>query len=149
MAIGEICNRETVFTTRGSSIGDAARLMREHHVGDLVVVDEKAGKRLPVGILTDRDLVVEILAKDVDINTVNVGDIMSNDLITAHETDAIYDTLQHMRAKGVRRLPVVDSDGGLVGIVSADDILDLLADELTALARLISREQARERKKRL
>lgn len=149
MAIGEICNRETVFTTRGSSVGDAARLMREHHVGDLVVVDEKAGKRIPVGILTDRDLVVEILAKDVDINTVNVGDIMSNDLVTARETDAIYDTLQHMRAKGIRRLPVVDSGGGLVGIVSVDDILDLLADELTALARLVSREQARERKKRL
>jgi CBS domain-containing protein len=149
MAIGEICNRETVFTTRDNSVGDAARLMREHHVGDLVVVDEKAGKRIPVGILTDRDLVVEILAKDVDINTVNVGDIMSDDLITAHETDAIYDTLQHMRAKGIRRLPVVDSDGGLVGIVSVDDILDLLADELTALARLVSREQARERKKRL
>ena len=112
MSIGEICNRETVFTTKGSSISQAAQLMREQHVGDLVVVEEKAGRRIPVGILTDRDLVIEILAK------------------------------------GVRRVPVVDADGALAGIVSADDLLDLLADELTALARLLSREQARERQKR-
>lgn len=148
MSIGEICNRDTIFTTRASSIGDAARLMREHHVGDLVVAEDKNGRRVPVGILTDRDLVVEILAKGVDMNAVNVGDIMSNELVTAREGDGIYETLQHMRAKGVRRVPVVDAGGGLVGIVSADDLLDLLADELTALARLVSREQARERTRR-
>lgn len=149
MGIGEICNRDTVFTRKDSSIGEAARLMREHHVGNLVVVEEAAGRRVPVGILTDRDLVIEILAKGVDMNAVTVGDIMSGELITARETDGIYDTLQRMRAKGVRRLPVVDAGGGLVGIVAVDDLLDLLADELTALARLVSREQARERSRRI
>lgn len=148
MTIGEICNRDTVFTTRDSSISAAAGLMREHHVGDVVVVEERAGRRIPVGILTDRDLVIEILAKDVDMSSVTVGDVMSGELITAREGDGLYETLQRMRAKGVRRVPVVDAGGALVGIVSVDDLLDLLADELTALTRLLSREQARERQKR-
>ena len=145
MTLGELCNRNTVFTTRANSATEAAQLMREQHVGDLVVVDDKAGRRVPVGIVTDRDLVVEILAKGVDANAVTVGDVMGTDLVTARETDDLYDTMQRMRAKGVRRVPVVDTGWSLVGIVSVDDFLDLLAEELTALARLISREQARER----
>lgn len=148
MSIGEICNRETVITTKDGSIIQAAQLMREQHVGDLVVVEESAGRRIPVGILTDRDLVIEILAKEVAMDAVTVGDVMSGELLTARESDGLYETLQRMRAKGVRRVPVVDTGGALVGIVSADDLLDLLADELTALARLLSREQARERQKR-
>jgi len=148
MAIGDICTRDTVFTTKESSIAAAAGLMREHHVGDLVVVEEKAGRRIPVGILTDRDLVIEILAKGVDINSLTVGDLMIEDLVTARESDGLYETIQRMRAKGVRRVPVVDANNSLIGIVSVDDLLDLLADELSALARLVSREQARERTRR-
>jgi signal-transduction protein with cAMP-binding, CBS, and nucleotidyltransferase domain len=148
MSIGDICNRETVFATKDSSISQAAQRMREHHVGDLVVIEEKAGRRIPVGILTDRDLVVEVLAKNVDMNSVTVGDVMSSELMTARESDGLYETMQRMRAKGVRRVPVVDAAGALVGIVTVDDLLDLLADELTALARLLSREQAREYQKR-
>jgi len=148
MAIGDICTRDTVFTTRDSSIAAAAGLMREHHVGDLVVVEEKGGRRIPVGILTDRDLVIEILAKGVDMNSLTVGDLMIEDLVTARESDGLYETIQRMRAKGVRRVPVVDANNSLIGIVSVDDLLDLLADELSALARLVSREQARERTRR-
>ena len=148
MAIGDICTRDTVFTTKDSTIGAAARLMREHHVGDLVVVEEKNGRRIPVGILTDRDLVVEILAKEVDMSTLRVGDLMIEELVTARESDGLYETIQRMRAKGVRRVPVVDTNNSLIGIVTVDDLLDLLADELTALARLVSREQARERTRR-
>lgn len=145
MTIGTICNRDTVFTTRNSSIVDAAQLMRDHHVGDLVVVDEQAGRRVPVGIVTDRDLVIEILARQVEPGSVTIGDIMSGELVTARESDGLFDTLQRMRAKGVRRVPVVDAGGALAGIVAVDDFLDLLAEEISALARLVSREQARER----
>lgn len=145
MTIGTICNRDTVFTTRNSSIVDAAQLMRDHHVGDLVVVDEQAGRRVPVGIVTDRDLVIEILARQVEPESVTVGDVMSGELVTARESDGLFDTLQRMRAKGVRRVPVVDAGGALAGIVAVDDFLDLLAEEISALARLVSREQARER----
>jgi CBS domain-containing protein len=148
MTIGEICNRETIFVTRETSINEVARLMREKHVGDLVVVEEKGVRRIPVGMVTDRDLVIEILAKDASPESVTVGDVMSNDLLTAQETDDTYLTMQRMRAKGVRRLPVVDAGGTLVGIVTIDDFLDLLASELTALARLVSNEQRRERRQR-
>lgn len=148
MTIGEICNRETIFVTRETSINEAARLMREKHVGDLIVVEEKGVRRMPVGIVTDRDLVIEILAKDVAPGSVTVGDVMNADLLTAQEGDDTYLTMQRMRAKGVRRLPVVDAGGTLVGIVTIDDFLDLLASELTALARLVSKEQQREQRRR-
>ena len=148
MTIGEICNRETIFVARETSINEVARIMREKHVGDLVVVEEKGVRRIPVGIVTDRDLVIEILAKDVSPDTLTVGDVMNTDLLTAQETDDTYLTMQRMRAKGVRRLPVVDAGGSLAGIVTIDDFLDLLASELTSLSRLVSNEQRRERRRR-
>lgn len=148
MTIGEICNRDTVFIKREGSIGEAARIMRENHLGDLIVVEEKGIRRLPVGMLTDRDLVIEVLAKGIDPATVTVGDIMNSDLLTALESDDTYQTMQRMRAKGVRRLPVVDAGGSLVGIVTINDFLDLLSSELTALARAATQEQRRERRAR-
>lgn len=148
MPIGELCNREVIFATRDNTVTEAAELMRHHHVGDLVVVDEKFGQRVPIGMLTDRDLVVEILAKEVAIDDVTVGDLMSIDLVTARESDGVYETIQLMRAKGVRRLPVVNQKGGLVGIVSGDDLLELLAEEISGLVKLVSREQQREKKTR-
>ncbi len=145
MPIGEICNREVVFVTREDTILEAALLMRQHHVGDLVVAEDREGVRFPVGILTDRDLVIEILAADIGVETVTVGDIMSPELVTARESDGVYETIQRMRARGVRRIPVVNDRGSLEGIIAADDLLGLLADEIMGLAKLAGREQARER----
>lgn len=149
MPIGEFCNREVVFATRKMSIPEAAQLMRQHHVGDLVVVDETDGKRLPVGIVTDRDIVIEIIAKSLDFNDFTVGDIMSPQLVSVAEHEGVFETIRLMRVKGVRRIPVVDREGGLVGIVSADDILDLLAEEMTKLAKLAPRGQEREAQTRI
>jgi CBS domain-containing protein len=148
MSIGEICNREVVFIEQDASISQAARLMREHHVGDLVVVETREGRRLPVGILTDRDIVLEVIAKEIALDTVAVGDIMSFDLVTAREDDDILDTVKLMRAKGVRRVPVVNVENSLVGILTVDDLMDLLSEEIADLAKLIAREQRREREKR-
>jgi CBS domain-containing protein len=145
MTVGAVCNREVVFIQRGASIPEAARLMREYHVGDLVVVDEKAGRRVPVGIVTDRDIVLEVIAEGVGLNDVGVGDIMSAELVTAHEGDDLIETIKRMRAKGIRRLPVVNDDNELAGILSVDDLIDLFSETLTDLARLIAREQTRER----
>jgi CBS domain-containing protein len=145
MPIGEICSREVVFVRRDESIVQAAQLMREHHVGDVIVVDEHDGVRMPAGILTDRDIVVEIIAKGVDPGAVSVADAMSAEVTTVRESDGIYETIEHMREKGVRRLPVVNTKGALVGLVSLDDLLDLLGDEIGSLAKLVSREQKHER----
>ncbi len=145
MAIGEICTRVTVFSTRDSTVAQAAKLMRQHHVGSLVVVEElNGGRRVPVGIVTDRDVVIEVMATGLDANVITVGDIMDPELVTARESEGVLETMQIMRYKGVRRLPIVDQEGQLVGIVSIDDLLELLAEELSELTKIVAREQARE-----
>lgn len=149
MPIGEFCSREVVFATRATSIPEAARLMRQYHVGDLVVVDEVNGKRVPVGIVTDRDIVIEIIAQSLEINAFTVGDIMSPQLVSVQEKEGVFETIRLMRVKGIRRIPVVNQAGGLEGIVSADDLLDLLAEEMTELAKVAPREQVREIKTKI
>jgi len=144
MAVGEICNREVVMTEKSVSVVEAAQLMRTHHVGDLVVVEEKGGRRHPVGIVTDRDIVVEVVAAGVNPDTFKVGDIMGPELATLRESEGLFEALRYMRDKGVRRMPVVDRDGGLVGILTLDDLLSLLAEEMTELAKLVSHERQRE-----
>jgi CBS domain-containing protein len=148
MLVGKICNREVVFVEPDTSIAQAARLMREHHVGGLVVVQEKSGKRVPVGIITDRDLVIEVIAEGVDMSDITVGDIMSDQLVTAREGDDLLETLKMMRARGIRRLPVIDDDGALAGILTVDDLIDLFSEQIADLARLIAFEQKREQERR-
>ncbi len=142
MPIGEICNREVVVAFPKESAAEAAKLMRQYHVGDLVIVEEGKDRRVPVGIVTDRDLVVEVMAKELDPAKFTVGDLMTRELLTAREQDGIYETIQRMRVHGVRRVPVVDAGGGLVGIVSIDDLFSLLAEEMGDLVRVTAREQA-------
>lgn len=145
MSIGEFCNREVVYALRETTVVEAAKLMRSHHVGSVVVVDQiGTGKRKPVGIVTDRDIVVEVTATGLDPKTITAEDIMSSQLATVREEDTVEQTMEMMRFKGVRRLPVVDSDGGLAGIVTIDDLLELVAENLVELTRIISREQAEE-----
>lgn len=144
MAVGEICNRDVVIAEKTLPVVEAAQLMRTHHVGDLVVVEEKAGRRHPVGIVTDRDIVVEVVAAGVDPDALKVGDIMGPEVATVRESEGLYEALHYMRGKGVRRMPVVDRDGALVGILTLDDLLSLLAEEMTELAKLVSHEQQRE-----
>ncbi|WP_462271268.1 CBS domain-containing protein [Desulfobacter sp.] len=149
MNVGEVCNREVIIIDREGSIREAAGLMRKHHVGNVVVVEEKNGDRFPVGILTDRDIVLELIALDVDINAVTVGDAMSFELITAREDDDVVETIKRMRHKGVRRIPVVNDRGGLEGILAVDDLVDYISEQLTDLARLVMEEPLRESEKRL
>lgn len=146
MSISEFCNREVIFATREMSLPEAAQLMRTHHVGDLVVVDEVNGKRIPVGIVTDRDMVIQVISQALDVNNFSVGDIMSPQLFSVQEKAGVFETIRLMRSKGVRRIPVVNQDGGLVGIMTADDILDLLAEEMAELAKVAPRGQVREAK---
>lgn len=144
MSIGLFCSRDTVIARQHDAIASAAKLMREHHVGSVVVVADVQDGLKPVGILTDRDLVVEILALNLNPDEVSVGDVMSSEVITAKESDGVWVTLKRMRSEGVRRLPVVDDRGLLLGIVSVDDLLELLVGELTDLVKLSDREKERE-----
>jgi CBS domain-containing protein len=148
MRIGEICTVQTVYCKRDETVQGAALLMRKHHVGDLVVVDEPDGELIPVGIVTDRDIVVSVIALGLDPSSLLVGDIMSDDLLTTSEHDDVYETIEHMRVRGIRRVPVVNSEGGLTGIVSADDLLEFLAEEMGELSRISSHQQAHEKRAR-
>ena len=141
MRVGEYCNREVVVTDRNTTLVETAKLMRREHVGDVVVVEERGGGRYPVGILTDRDIVVELIAEEVDLAILLVGDCMAYELITAREEDDLFDTIKRMRDKGIRRLPVVGVGGTLVGILTVDDLIDLVAEQLTDLAKLIGHER--------
>ena len=146
MSVGEICNREVVVIDRKASVYEAARMMRNQHVGSLVVVDEGSATPMkPVGIVTDRDLVVEIMAKEVPEEAPATGDIIAPELLTAREADGVWETIMRMRAMGVRRLPVVNLEGSLCGMLTMDDLLKFIADEMSDLVRLVRREQKREK----
>ena len=145
MHIGEICSRDVVCTDAQTPVAAVAKLMRQYHIGDVIVVTRTDGaKRVPLGIVTDRDIVLSVVAAEIAPGTLTVGEIMSERLATAGEEEDIFETIQRMRNIGVRRMPIVDAEGALAGIVSIDDIIEVLAAEMTELARLIAREQLRE-----
>ena len=141
MTIKEFCVRNVVTVARTDTITAAAALMREHHVGDVVVVDDSGGSRIPVAIVTDRDVVVEVVAAGVDPRVLKAGDLLQRPVVTVREDRSYTDTVRLMTQHGIRRVPVVDAQGALVGIVSADDMLRQLAVPLAALSELPRRER--------
>jgi CBS domain-containing protein len=145
MNIGQRCNRSVVTIGKGDPVLEAARRMRDEHVGDLVVVEERAGRRVPVGILTDRDIVVGLLAKDAShLDQLDVGDILTREVVMATEDEDIERVLGRMQRQGIRRMPVVDAQGALVGIFTVDDLLGLLSEDLATVIALIGRERRQE-----
>jgi CBS domain-containing protein len=123
----------------------AARLMRAQHVGDVVVVEPAGAASRPVGILTDRDIVLELIAKETDLNQITVGDAMSYELFTLPEDMDLLLAVGEMRSHAVRRAPVVNAEGMLVGILSIDDVLGVLAELLKDLSCLVSKGRRREK----
>lgn len=148
MSAGEYCNRDVVVAQAGTSVHEAAQLMRTHHVGNLVVVDLPANGARPVGIVTDRDIVIEVVATGASVDSLTVGDIMSAEIATVKEDTKLMDAIALMRSKGIRRLPVVDNHGSLAGILTVDDVIELVAEQLNDLTKLISVEQRHETKQR-
>ncbi|HEY7335284.1 MAG TPA: CBS domain-containing protein [Bryobacteraceae bacterium] len=144
MPISEICVREVIVAPRDTPVQEAARLMRQNHVGNLVVMEGRNGSGVPVGIVTDRDITVSVVATKLDPNVFTLGDLITQEVVVAREDQGIFETIRQMRTNGIRRMPVVSRDGELIGIVSVDDVIQLLAEEMSELAKLISHEQARE-----
>lgn len=141
MPASEYCRSETAVISKDASIPDAARLMRNHHVGEVIVVEQMDGKSVPVGILTDRDLVLEIIAMDINMEKITVGNVMSLDLVTVAENESLSTMLETMKQHGIRRLPVVDDNGMLTGLVNYEDILQALMEQMTSLVNLIDSER--------
>ena len=138
MAINEFCHRNVVCATRDTTVTEAANLMRQHHIGDVIIVETR-GKQIPIGIVTDRDIVVEVIAAGIDPGLLKLGDLRLAPLVTVDEGTSYAETVSRMSAEGVRRMPVVGDDGALAGIITLDDMLWQLAAPLAALAGLSGR----------
>lgn len=142
MKVGDICSRDVITIREFDDLATAAQLMRQKHIGYLVVIEPKVGEGVvvPVGVITDRDIVVGVVAREVDPRTLKVGDVMTRQPVLAAEDSSVAAALHHMREIGVRRLPVVDRGGRLIGVLSLDDVLDALAKQLMDVASSIRRE---------
>lgn len=136
MTLGSLCKRHIVTIDAKSSLQQAATSMREHHVGALVVVDaggDGPGLRV-AGIVTDRDMAIEVLARGGDASQLSVGGLAQSRLVSAPEDADLAQAVALMQAHGVRRLLVHDAQGLLVGLVSFDDLLPACVAPLAGLA---------------
>jgi CBS domain-containing protein len=138
--VRDLAQRNVVTAAPDCTLVDCARLMRTEHVGSLVIAE--AGR--PRGILTDRDIVIEAVALQLDPRTLTAGDVMSAPLVTVRDDDDLFDALARMREAGVRRLPVVDGDGALHGLLAVDNVLELLAEQVDSVVRVVKAERTRE-----
>lgn len=147
--VGAVCTREVVVARGEDTVLEVAQLMRTHHVGAVVIVQSLDGTNLPTGILTDRDIVLEGVVQALDrFEELIAADLVTRELVTVREQDTIDDALDRMRSQGVRRVPVVDEVGVLVGILALDDLLELYGSQLASITALILREQRMERVQR-
>lgn len=144
MKVGEYCKRAVVAIAASADAAEAAKLMREEHVGFLIVHHEGDALQRPIGVLTDRDLVLGVMAREVDPHTVTVGDVMTRQPLIANDGDELSDMLQAMRLAGIRRVPVVDARGALIGIMAIDDAIDVVTGLMCDIAGSIKSEQRQE-----
>lgn len=148
MQLKDICVLDVAACGRDATVLEAARLMRQHHTGNLIVVDDPQDDRSPAGIVTDRDIVLEVLAAELDPAKTRVSQIMATRLVIGSGSEDEQIAVERMRLHGVRRLPIVDHDGKLLGIVTLDDLLTRHAEQANALAAIVSKEQSLERRAR-
>ncbi|WP_200762420.1 CBS domain-containing protein [Nitrosophilus alvini] len=144
MKAGELCNREVAIVYQHENIKEAAKLMRHFHVGSLVVVMDTEGGRIPVGIITDRDITVEVVARGFNPDNIKVENVMSKELVTGSENEDVYEIIKKMKDHGIRRMPIIDTVGFLVGILTVDDVLEFLSEEMNILVKLFYREIEKE-----
>jgi len=136
MTITELCHNKIVAVDSQCSIQAAAKVMKDNNVGDVLVVRNQK----PVGILTDRDIVIRLAADAIDLDLVTVGNVMSEDLVVFDEHADIKEAIDTMAEKGVRRAPIINAAGTIIGITSVDDLLILLADELNKISKLLQKQ---------
>lgn len=139
MGIGNLCHREIICVNPGTTVKEAAKLMGEKNIGSTIVVRE--GK--PIGILTDRDILLRVMNNGLDPEKTSVDEIMTEQIVTLREDTGLFEALQQIKGKGIRRFPIVDAKGNLQGIMTLDDILYLLGKEMAEVAIIIEKEGPR------
>jgi CBS domain-containing protein len=145
--VKKLCQSNVVTVRPFDELTAAAHLMREKHVGYLIVVEPalQEGTMKPVGVLTDRDIVVAVVARDIDPRTLRVGEVMTQKPVVVSETDTVQHAMQEMRRIGIRRIPVIGDRGELAGVLSLDEIIRDLAVQMDDMANSIRSEQIVER----
>jgi CBS domain-containing protein len=138
MSVGRICVREVDTADVSESVQAVADRMNARNVGTLVVLNPE---QQPLGIVTDRDLTIRVLARGKNPFATTVGDVMTLFPRTVREDTSIEDAIALMRVGPFRRLPVVDHAGKLVGLLSIDDVLELLAEEFRDIGQLFKAER--------
>ena len=139
MMLSSLCTLDPVCCQRSTTAREAAVLMREHHLGDLVVVDDIDEDRVVVGVITDRDLAVDVMARGLDPAKTAVGSLMRTPVVLARDSEEVSVALSRMQVQGVRRLPVVDAHEKVVGVITLDDLLALNAANAAAIAEIVNR----------
>lgn len=134
MQLKQVCDPAVITAKRHDSITRIAEMMREYHVGAVVIADPIGNKLTPVGLITDRDIVIEVIAKQLSPDDLTAHDVITERLVVANVQDDIEHVVSLMHEKQVRRLPVVDAQGCLFGIVALDDLLQFVVSELQALS---------------
>jgi CBS domain-containing protein len=147
MNVGTLCQPNVVTVRPFDDLTVAAKLMRDKHVGYLVVVEPalQEGTMKPVGVITDRDIVIAVVARDVNPQSLRVEEVMTRKPVVADHSDSLPHAVQEMRRIGIRRIPVIGERGELVGVLSLDDVIDALAVQLGDVAGSIRSEQIVER----
>ncbi len=140
MNIGEVCTREVYMVNRGEPLRQAAQEMRRRNVGCIIVVETYGKSVVPVGIVTDRDIARALPEHPTNLAALPVADIMTPDPLVLRESESIVGAIERLRERGVRRAPVIAGGGDLVGIVSTDDLLGVISEQLASLARLVDRQ---------
>ncbi|UXI65986.1 CBS domain-containing protein [Tahibacter amnicola] len=138
MRIANLCTRRVISAVPSMSLMEAADLMSRHQVGTLVVVAGTDDARRPVGMLTDRDIVVSVVARGRDPSQHTVAEVMTASIVVCRDDDILFDVVQVMRCRGVRRMPVVDANGVLCGVISADDLIAGISEQLVALVSTVT-----------
>ena len=145
MNVGQICSRNLVSAPASAPLSEVAQLMHDRHVGAVVVTKPPGDQPVAVGVITDRDVVRAQLNQAADFSRLRAADVMSRDPLLLSEELSVEDAIQRMRARAVRRAPVVTSHGALAGLVSTDDLIAQVAREVVNLARVLERQPKRER----
>jgi CBS domain-containing protein len=144
MNIGSLCKREAVTIDQDMSLHQAAQRMRDEHVGALVVTGDGPDGLAALGVVTDRDLAIEVLARGRDGASVSVGTLISGRLVAVAYDATLSDAIAAMEGEGVRRLLVTGPAQELLGIVSIDDLIDVWAGDMARLAQSLRKARERE-----
>lgn len=145
MLVGSLCSLRAVCVSTGAPISDVACLMRDQHVGSVIVAEGESARERAIGMITDRDIIRAQYERTADLSQLSAGQVMTRNPLVLGEQESVDGAIAHLRARGVRRAPVVAPDGTLVGLISADDLLNHVARKLIGLAEIVASQRRVER----